>query len=112
MKIGPPVSKPRVAVCLGIVALLFAGRAAAAAEAQPVLSDVFSRVDPAVVEIHIREVDVPPAPGGLPVSVAGLGSGVLITPDGKVLTAAHVVQTADAIEVEFLTGEVIKARVL
>ena len=83
----------------------------AAAESQP-LADVFKKVDPAVVEIHTRETDLPPGPPGQPVSVAGLGSGVLISPDGKVLTAAHVVQTADAIEVEFLTGEVLKAHVL
>jgi serine protease Do len=79
--------------------------------AQP-LSEVFKRVNPAVVEIHTRDVDLPPVPTGQPVSVAGLGSGVLISADGKVLTAAHVVQTANEIEVEFLTGEVLKARVL
>src|SRR2546428_13848763 len=49
---------------------------------------------------------------GSPVSVGGLGSGVLISPDGKILTAAPVVQTADAIEVEFLTGEPLRAPVL
>src|SRR5438034_2539483 len=85
------------------------GRTAAADQA---LSDVFKRVNPAVVEIHTKETDV--ARGGIAqqVSVAGLGSGVLISLDGKVLTAAHVVQTADAIEVEFLTGEKLKARVV
>ncbi len=36
----------------------------------------------------------------------GLGSGVLISKDGKVLTAAHLVQPADKIEVEFPDGEV------
>jgi S1-C subfamily serine protease len=36
--------------------------------------------------------------------VDGVGSGVLISNDGKVLTAAHVVQTADAALVEFLTA--------
>src|SRR2546425_95825 len=82
------------------------------AGADQALSDVFKRVNPAVVEIHTRETDV--ARGGIAqqVSVAGLGSGVLISADGKVLTAAHVVQTADAIVVEFLTGEVLKARVV
>src|SRR2546425_4394424 len=82
------------------------------AGADQALSDVFKRVNPAVVEIHTRETDV--ARGGIAgqVSVAGLGSGVLISPDGKVLTAAHVVQTADTIEVEFLTGEKLKARVV
>src|SRR2546425_2083419 len=82
------------------------------AGADQALSDVFKRVNPAVVEIHTKETDV--ARGGIAqqVSVAGLGSGVLISADGKILTAAHVVQTADAIEVEFLTGETLRARVL
>jgi serine protease Do len=76
------------------------------------LSEVFKRVDPAVVEIHVRETEVPRTPGGPPVSVSSLGSGVLISPDGKVLTAAHVVQTADVIEVQLLTGETLRAKVL
>jgi hypothetical protein len=37
---------------------------------------------------------------------------VLISRDGKVLTAAHLVQTADAIEVELLTGEKLPAKVV
>jgi serine protease Do len=76
------------------------------------LSEVFKRVDPAVVEIHVRETDVPMAPGGRPVRVATLGSGVLISADGKILTAAHVVQTADVIEVQLLSGETLRAKVL
>jgi len=44
--------------------------------------------------------------------IGGLGSGVLISNDGKVLTAAHVVQTADVAGVEFPDGQVIIARVI
>ena len=40
------------------------------------------------------------------------GSGVLISPDGKVMTAAHVVHAMDEISVEFLGGETVKARVV
>jgi len=101
----------RALACLSILLIGSGARPAAAAEAGS-LSEVFSRVNPAVVEIHTKETDLPPLPAGQPVSVAGLGSGVLISADGKVLTAAHVVQTADAIEVQFLTGEVVKAKVL
>jgi serine protease Do len=40
-----------------------------------------------------------------------IGSGVLISPDGKVATAAHVVQTLENITVEFLGEEPVPARV-
>ncbi len=99
-------SRPLVLVSL-LVAV--AGPALAADQT---LSEVFKRVNPAVVEIYTKETEV--ARGGLtqPVNVAGLGSGVLISPDGKILTAAHVVQTADEIQVQFLTGEKLKAKVV
>ena len=41
-----------------------------------------------------------------------IGSGVLISPDGKVATAAHVVQTMENITVEFLGEEPVPARVI
>ena len=41
-----------------------------------------------------------------------IGSGVLISPDGKVMTAAHVVHAMDEITVEFIGGEAVKARVV
>lgn len=46
------------------------------------------------------------------VSLEGVGSGVLISSDGKVLTAAHVVQSADSVAVQFTDDEVISARVI
>jgi S1-C subfamily serine protease len=103
--------RPRAIVPIAII-LICAGRVEVLAQASLTLAEIFKRVNPAVVEIHTEQSDLPPVPRGQPVSVAGLGSGVLISPDGKILTAAHVVQTADAIEVEFLTGEKIGARVL
>jgi len=102
---------PRSFAPIAII-LICAGRWQAQAQTTQTLAEVFKRVDPAVVEIHTKETDLPVVPMGQPVSVGGLGSGVLISPDGKILTAAHVVQTADAIEVEFLTGETLRARVL
>ncbi len=80
-----------------------------AAEAQSV-SQVFQRVNPSVVVIRTRERAV--TAQGQAASESGVGSGVLITTDGKVITAAHVVQTADEITVEFLGGETIPARVV
>lgn len=63
------------------------------------LSEIFKKVDPAVVVVHTNEKEIAPVSGAQPVSVAGMGSGVLLSTDGKVLTAAHLVQTADAVEV-------------
>lgn len=96
-------------VLLLSVALM--GAAPASARGQN-LSEIFKNVDPAVVIVHTKEKEIAPVSGAQPVDVAGLGSGVLLSTDGKVLTAAHLVQTADAIEVEFLSGEVLKARVV
>src|SRR5213593_389112 len=94
-----------------VLSAVLLGAAPASAAAQS-LSEIFERVDPAVVVIHTKEKEIPTIPDTQPVSVAGLGSGVLVSADGQVLTAAHVVQTADAIAVEFLTGEILKARVV
>jgi S1-C subfamily serine protease len=80
-----------------------------AAEAQNV-GPVFRRVNPSVVIIRARWQEV--AGSGQVARVSEVGSGVLVTADGKVITAAHVVQTADEITVEFLGGEVISARVI
>jgi S1-C subfamily serine protease len=74
--------------------LVFANSAAA----QP-LRDIVRRVDASVVVIRTVEKNVLPAPEAVFVSSPGLGSGVLVSADGKILTAAHVVQAADKIEV-------------
>jgi len=78
------------------------------ASAQEVL-DLFKRVNPAVVVLNT--IASGPAAGGGQVSLQGLGSGVLID-STHVVTAAHVVQTADVVEVEFITGEKIYANVV
>ncbi|NOT62467.1 MAG: trypsin-like serine protease [Acidobacteria bacterium] len=84
------------------------------------LREVFKRVNPSVVVVHTHEDTITKAAlsNTAPNAVAeapfrqGVGSGVLIAADGKVLTAAHVINTADHIEVEFLNGERIAATVI
>lgn len=78
------------------------------------LSQVFKRVGPAVVVIRTSEQvgGAPGAPAGARMTVAGVGSGVMVSADGKVVTAAHVVQTADTVDVEFADETVVKARVV
>jgi S1-C subfamily serine protease len=80
-----------------------------AAGAQSV-GEVFKRVAPSVVVIRARGRDVT-ASGGM-TSFSETGSGVLISRDGKVMTAAHVVHAMDEITVEFLGGEAVPARVV
>jgi S1-C subfamily serine protease len=76
------------------------------------LGQVFRRVNGSVVVVRTKETEVVGRGRGTLTSVPGLGSGVLVSADGKVMTAAHVVQTADEITVEFLTGETTRARVI
>jgi serine protease Do len=68
---------------------------------------VFEKVNPTVVVVRAKGRDVTGA--GL-VGFTEVGSGVLISADGKVMTAAHVTQGTDDITVEFLGGETIRAR--
>ena len=71
--------------------------------------EVFRKVAPSVVVIRAKGHEV--ATGGQ-TRFNETGSGVLISPDGKVMTAAHVVHAMDEISVEFLGGETVKAKVV
>ena len=63
------------------------------------LRDSFRRVKTSVVVVHTN--DPKPSNSNRPGEVedSGLGSGVLISSDGKVLTAAHVVEGEDRLVV-------------
>ena len=76
------------------------------------LRDAFRKVKQAVVIVRTQQKELAPFPQPGMVSLNGLGSGVLISNDGRVLTAAHLVQAADKTEVEFADGELIPARVI
>ncbi|MDX6499087.1 MAG: hypothetical protein QOG23_2347 [Blastocatellia bacterium] len=76
------------------------------------LREAFHKVKQSVVIIRTQQKELAPSPQGGMVSANGLGSGVLISTDGKILTAAHLVEAADATLVEFSDGELIPARVL
>jgi len=85
-----------------------------AAAAAPVcaqdLSQIFKAVNPSVVIVRTSEREV--SASGQLAKFGEVGSGVLISSDGKVMTAAHVVHLADRIVVEFLGGERVGARIL
>jgi len=76
------------------------------------LRDTFRRVSRSVVVVRTVEKTVSPLPLQGMVSSAGLASGVLISHDGKVLTAAHVVQAVDKVFVEFADGQSVTAHVV
>jgi serine protease Do len=91
------------AVAIALLAWL-----APAAQAQTP-GEVFRKVAPSVVVIRAKGRDISTSGQS---RFAETGSGVLISSDGKVMTAAHVVHAMDEISVEFLGGETVKARVI
>jgi serine protease Do len=90
------------------LALLFAAPAPSLGQGET-LGEAYLRVSTSVVVIRARGEEV--TAEGL-VRFKEIGSGVLISPDGKVATAAHVVQTMEDITVEFLGEEPVPARVI
>jgi len=71
--------------------------------------EVFRKVTPSVVVIRAKGSEV--TTGGQ-VRFTETGSGVLISADGKVMTAAHVVHSMNDISVEFLGGDTVSAKVI
>jgi len=91
-----------------VLALLFAAPSLALAQGET-LGEAYLRVTTSVAVIRARGEEI----GDFgPVKFSEIGSGVLISPDGKVATAAHVVQTMEDITVEFLGEEPVAARVI
>lgn len=73
------------------------------------IREAFQRVAPSVVSIRARSRDVMP---GAQMRFTEVGSGVLISAGGMVLTAAHLVYAMDEISVHFSTGETVSARIV
>jgi len=81
---------------------------APAAQAQN-LDEVFRKASPTVVVVRSKGRDVNAS--GV-VRFTETGSGVLISDDGRVMTAAHVVNGMDEITVEGIGGEVVRAKLM
>ncbi len=71
------------------------------------VTTVVDAVGPAVVSLAVRAV---PARGGRPRE--GSGSGVVITPDGYLLTNCHVMAGAAAVDMSFMDGTTLAAHVI
>ena len=96
---------------LAALALLLILASSIPAGAQGV-GQLYDSVSASVVVIKAKGREVSSAGTGL-VNFGETGSGVLISADGKVITASHVVQAMDEIEVEFLgIRETVPARVI
>jgi S1-C subfamily serine protease len=101
-----PISKLTLLLLLGLSS--GAGTHAYAQE----LRDLFRQVKASVVTVRTVEREINPQSKGEFVKTPGIGSGVLISADGKVMTAAHIVQAADRVVVEFTEGKEIPAEVI
>jgi S1-C subfamily serine protease len=78
----------------------------------PSVGEVFGRVHTSVVMIGTVGRTGPVDASGKVATEAGIGSGVLVSGEGRILTAAHVVHTADDVVVGFVDGTVLPARVI
>ena len=76
------------------------------------ISETYRKVNPSVVIVRVQQKTPSSDPQQSLVSLPSFGSGVLISAEGKILTAAHVVEAADQICIEFFDGQVIPARVI
>ncbi len=102
-----PLNKPNMRyLLLGITILLYTS-----SKAQD-LSKLYETVRPSVVVIFSEEKKLEKQGASLKmVSSQSLGSGFLIS-DTEILTAAHVVDVAEQLLVQFLDGEIIEAKVV
>jgi serine protease Do len=91
------------------ISLLIVLTTCAFASAQK-LRDTFRRVKPSVVIVHTGGEQSGLIPGQA--EDRGVGSGVLISRDGKILTAAHVVEGNQPITIEFTDGQRLKAQLV
>jgi S1-C subfamily serine protease len=76
------------------------------------LRDTFRRVKSAVVVVHVVDDNPLAALRAGDDEDSNEGSGVIISGDGRILTAAHVVGEAEAVVVECADGQKISARVV
>lgn len=98
---------------LVLAACLFSGCTTSVRAQEGGLEDVFDRIKGSVVTLNtLSRALSPTSDDKVLAASAGIGSGVLIDDEGHIITAAHVVQTADAILVSMADGSTIEADVI
>jgi serine protease Do len=72
------------------------------------LHRVFEKVNSTVVVIHTKysKLQKQSSLNNKQPIKKNIGSGVVISEDGKIMTASHLIHSADMIQVEFLNGDV------
>ena len=98
---------PAYILAVALVSLLCVSDASAADYRK-----LFEQTNESVVVLYTVERRVAGQRGQQEVTLPGLGSGFVIDDEGHVMTAAHVVQTADLVEVEFLDGQKFTAAIV
>jgi serine protease Do len=93
-----------------ILSVLFLSGCATSTQAYKVkensIQTLYKKVNPSVVELHVQSL-ADPKIGQVAYKekrANSLGSGALVSSEGRILTAAHVVDKATSIEVEFADG--------
>ena len=97
----------------GALFLMYAGGTWLSPLSAQTIREVFESVNHAVVVVYTSQTEyaLGAAAELTAVSVGGIGAGVLISRT-QILTAAHVVQAADEVNVEFPNGERMRATVV
>lgn len=93
------------------IVALFASGIPGIARGQQV-RELFERTSRSVVVVRTLEKALAPDPRAGFVMAGGQGSGTVISAEGRILTAAHVVQTADRVGVELQDGRLFTASVV
>jgi S1-C subfamily serine protease len=98
-------------IARGLLAVVVALVVAPTPAIAQTIRDVFDRLSPSVVVIRGRGRDVDVNGRGL-TYIDTVGAGVVVSADGDVVTAAHVVHGMDEITVEFVEGGTAPAHVV
>jgi len=93
---------------LAVLAVLLVASSTQAADYRK----LFEESNPSVVVLYTIERQIAPHTESGEVALDGLGSGFVVDEEGHVMTAAHVVQTADLVQVEFVDGTKVTAAVV